>query len=132
MFISLIFSFFLALASFVAFAENTPDAVHLEVSNHEEALILAREENRRVYLIFKSESCYWCERQLVEMKKPKYARAMDGIVVCFIDTVDRRDLADRYRVSLVPSHRFLDSKGKVLKSSTGFMDSTKAERFLTP
>jgi thioredoxin-related protein len=132
MLISFGFSLLLALASIVAFAEDAVDAVHPEVSDHEEALALARGEDRRVYLIFKSDSCHWCERQSVEMKSPAYARAMDGMVVCVIDIVERRDLADRYRVSSVPSHRFLDSEGRVLKSSTGFMDSVKAGRFLAP
>jgi thioredoxin-related protein len=132
MLISFGFSLLLALASIVAFAEDAVDAVHLEVSDHEEALALARGEDRRVYLIFKGDSCHWCERQSVEMKSPAYARAMDGMVVCVIDIVERRDLADRYRVSSVPSHRFLDSEGRVLKSSTGFMDSVKAGRFLAP
>lgn len=132
MLISFGFSLLLALASIVAFAEDAVDAVHPEVSDHEEALALARGEDRRVYLIFKGDSCHWCERQSVEMKSPAYARAMDGMVVCVIDIVERRDLADRYRVSSVPSHRFLDSEGRVLKSSTGFMDSVKAGRFLAP
>ena len=106
------------------------ETIHLEVSNYKEVLAVAQQDDRRIYLVFKMVDCVWCEKQSSEMAKPEYARAMDGMIVCVVDVAERKDLASRYRVSLVPSHRVLDKKGNALRSSTGYMDSDKASRFL--
>jgi thioredoxin-related protein len=132
MFKTLGLALFLSLFGLCVFSEDAVETVHLEVSNYEEALAVARDEGRRVYLLFKGENCHWCDKQSLEMEKPEYARAMDGLVFCVVDVAERRDIAARYRVSLVPSHRVIDAEGNVLRSSTGYMDAAKASLFLEP
>ena len=121
---------FLSLFGLQSLLGDAVETIHLEVSNYKEVLAVAQQDDRRIYLVFKMVDCVWCEKQSSEMAKPEYARAMDGMIVCVVDVAERKDLASRYRVSLVPSHRVLDKKGNALRSSTGYMDSDKASRFL--
>jgi len=126
------FSLLFSLFGLCALSEDAVETIHLEVSSYEEALAVAQQDDRRIYLVFKGDNCGWCDRQSHEMAKPEYARAMDGMIVCVVDIAERKDLAARYRVSLIPSHRVLDTKGNVLRSSTGYMDWVKVSRFLAP
>jgi thioredoxin-related protein len=123
------------LASIVLFscaaAEQPVETAHMEVAVYEDALEIAAEQGRRIYLVFRSEGCVWCGRQEEEMLKPKSIEAMDGLIVCAVDFEERRDLADRFGVRLLPSHRLLNSEGKTIRSFSGFMDSNGIARFLS-
>jgi thioredoxin-related protein len=122
------------LASIVFFscaaAEQPIETAHLEVAAYEDALEIAASQNRRIYLVFRSEGCVWCRRQEEEMTKPQSIEAMDGLIVCAVDLEERRDLADRFGVRLFPSHRLLNSEGKAIRSFSGYMDSKGMAKFL--
>lgn len=42
--------------------------------------------------------------------------------VIFVDIKEERDMADRYRIMIMPTQVFFDAKGKEVKRHMGFMD----------
>lgn len=112
--------------------QEPKETAHLEVSSYEDALSVAKENGRQVYLIFKGEGCVWCERQAEEILKPESNEAMNGLVVCTVDIHKRKDLRSKYMVKVVPSHRLLDSEGGVIRSASGYLNSSGLEEFLAP
>lgn len=119
----------LALAT-PLFAEPV-EVAHLEVPVYEDAVTMAREQDKTLYILFKGEGCSWCELQAAEMLKPESTEAMDGLVVCVVDIQERKDLRAKYGVRAVPAHRLLDAQGKVVRSASGYLDSSRLGRFLS-
>lgn len=120
----------LGACSIAAQAENPKEAVHIEASSYEEALELAKSEERRLYLLFKGNPCVWCDKQMEEFKDRRVAEAMDGMVFYVVDAFARRDLAKKYGVTSVPSHRILDHDGEIIKLHMGYMDAKMLSKFL--
>ena len=119
----LTFPFFLCLS---ARGENG----HVEVENYEDAIDLAVKDSRRVYLVFKGQSCPWCDTQAETLSTPEAAAAMGRVVLCFIDAGKRRDLVRKYGVTAVPDHHLLDSEGNSIRSSVGYKDVGGVGKFL--
>lgn len=120
----------LGACSIVAHAEKPKEAVYIEASSYDEALELAAAEDRRLYLLFKGNPCSWCDKQMEEFKDRKVIEAMDGMVFHLVDAFSRRDLAKKYGVSSVPSHRIVNPKGEIVRSHMGYMDADMLSKFL--
>lgn len=119
-----------ALFPLVSFAGEPKDHGVAYVYSMEDAMQLSKDEDRLVYVVFKGRSCPWCDRQSEEMSKPEVVKSMRGLVVFLADVSENRELARKYGVSSVPAHRLIDSDGKVIKSSFGYMDASEMEDFL--
>lgn len=127
-----LFAFVVCALGFSSHAEDPKDAVHLEAASYEEAIQIAQKQERNLYLIFKGKWCSWCEKQDETLKDEKISRSMNGMVFYVVDLGSRRDLAKKYGVTSVPSHRFLAPDGKVIKSHVGYMDVDGVVDFLKP
>lgn len=115
-----------------AFSQEPVETAHLEISVYEDAVEIAKEQESRLYLVFKGEGCSWCERQAAEMLKPESIMAMAGLVVCVVDIQERKDLRSKYGVRVVPAHRLLEPRGEIVRSAAGYLNSSGVERFLAP
>lgn len=125
-----------ALASLLLFsfasAQEPVETTHLEVPVYEDAVKIAEEQGRRLYVVFKGKGCSWCERQAAETLRPESIEAMDGLVVCVVDIQERKDIRSKYGVKTVPAHRLLDPEGRLVRSASGYMDYSRLARFLSP
>lgn len=121
---------FLLVACSSLYAQPPLEAIYLEVSVYEDAVKIAQEQRRSIYLVFRGEGCVWCERQEGEMSNPSSTEAMDGLVVCVVDIAERKDLRLKYGVRMIPAHRLLDPDGTVVRSAVGYLDASRFGRFL--
>lgn len=118
------------LLSLLCLAEEPKNVEVTYVYSMEDAVQLAKDEGRPIYVVFKGKNCVWCERQFQEMVNPEAIGAMLGFVVFIADASENKELARRYGVRSIPDHRILDSEGKSIKSSVGYMDSKQMADFL--
>lgn len=73
------------------------------IESFEQARQEAREQNKKVLLIFGAEWCKWCLILKRDIETPKGNALLDNFVVCYVDYDQNRELAKRYRVSALPA-----------------------------
>ena len=105
------------------FSFSSANAV--EFLSYDDALSIARDEGKNVYVLFGGENCPWCHKQKDVIVMPSVAEALDDYVVCHVDISERKDLASRYRVRTIPASFVIDKDEKIEKRAVGYMDATK-------
>lgn len=114
----------------VLFFSGNIHAEIMEVKTHDEALSVAKAENRDIYVLFGGDHCPWCDRQKSVVFAPNMEQALSGFVVLRLDVSKDRDLAKKYGVRSIPVNILLDSDGDVLKKRVGYMNESKFRRWL--
>jgi thioredoxin-related protein len=92
----------------------------LEHVSYEDSLVLAKEQNKKVFVFFTGEFCSWCQKQKDVLLDQTVLNSLKDHVICFVDLLERKDLAKKYNVKLVPSYFIIDSSEKLIKKHTGY------------
>lgn len=121
-----IFILFLAFGLVPIFAEARDEikqVLKLEYLSYEDSLVLAKDQNKKVFVFFTGEYCGWCLKQKEVLMDQEVLSNLKDHVVCFVDLLERKDLAKKYNVKVVPSYFVIDTDEKVLQKHTGFKDA---------
>lgn len=95
----------------------------LEHVSYEDSLVLAKDQNKKVFVFFTGEFCSWCQKQKDVLMEPKVLDSLKDHVICFVDLLERKDLAKKYSVKTVPSYFIIDSDENLIKKHTGYKSS---------
>ncbi len=91
-----------------------------------EALKLAAKSKKPVFIDFGAEWCGPCKKMLNETyKDPTIVSRAEGFISVYIDIDKQPKVAEKYKVEAVPTVVFLDSTGKVVNQSIGFLNVQK-------
>jgi thiol:disulfide interchange protein DsbD len=96
------------------------------VATYDEALDLAREENKPVMIDFHAEWCSWCKT----LDNKTYSHrdviaASSDFISLKIDADVHRDITQRYRVTGLPTILFVDASGKEIHRVVGYRPADK-------
>ncbi|OGP53458.1 MAG: hypothetical protein A2Y65_06845 [Deltaproteobacteria bacterium RBG_13_52_11] len=105
-----------------------PPPPALEASTAD-AFQAALKSGRPSVIDFGSNRCIPCIQLRPVMRALKDAHS-ERINVLFMEVSDHRDLAQQYKVRLVPTLIFFDAHGQEVQRKTGFMDREAIERVL--
>jgi thioredoxin-related protein len=92
--------------------------------DYNEALKIAKKDNKPVLLYFFNNSCYYCtlmDKNTLDDKEVKSILTKD-FVFLRVNTEKSRDLAMLYSISGTPTSWFLDSAGKPIRPIPGYVE----------
>ena len=92
----------------------------LEFVSYQDALVLAKDDDKKIFLLFTSENCPWCDKQKDVLTNPELVKKLKDYVVCFVDSKKEKELSKTYKVRSVPSYFILDKQEKILKKNIGY------------
>ncbi len=115
-------------------ATEDENAEKVSVDSLEQALKLARELGRNVYLEFSADWCYACRIQAKVLEDPTIKKILSRQVVFFPVDVDKnRKLAEQFGITAIPTNILLrptKTGYKVLEKHVGAMDRSTLIEFL--
>lgn len=107
---------FLALSIFLF-----SSSVHsMEILSYDDAMKVAGEKNKPVYVLFTGDYCSWCMKQKDVLESKVVEDSLRDYVVCYVNSKD--EVAKKHRIKAIPVSMVLDSEGRVLRKNVGFMD----------
>ncbi len=89
--------------------------------SYEEALKMAKEQNKKIFLFFSTETCHWC----VKMKENTLSdddikSILSEYVVYYADASKEIELRRKYNVSGIPNYFIVDKNEKIVKHGIGY------------
>lgn len=106
-----------------------PNIARTEVSlvngTYEETLLMAEQENKKIFLLFTSESCHWCDSQKRVLLENEVLNALEDHLIYYIDITENKELAKKYKVRTIPVSFIIDHKEKVYKKNIGYLSKEK-------
>ena len=121
-----IFSALLAFAFFSSVAESAELSLH----SYDDAVAIAKEQGKMVYVLFGGDHCPWCHKQKDVLLKDDVVDALSDYIVCHVDTSTEREVSSKYRIRTIPVSMILDSNERVVKKNVGYMDEAKFLKWL--
>jgi thioredoxin-related protein len=103
----------------------------LELVTYEDALILAKEQNRTVYILFTNKNCSWCEKQKKVLENLKISDTLKDNIVCYIDTDLEKEIAREYKVKSIPVHFIIDKDLNVIKKNMGYLNQEEFKKWIS-
>ena len=99
--------------------------------DYEEALALAKKEDKRVVIDFVTTWCGPCKimDQLVYSSQPIYEKSED-VIFLKLDGDDERELNKQYQIKAYPTVILLDSDGQEIRRRSGYQSVSKLLEFL--
>lgn len=97
----------------------------------EEAVKIAKAQNKKVLLQFSANWCHNCTEMKVIMKGEAIQNELKNYIVLEIDTDHNKDLVKKYKIRGIPAFRILDNDGKVLKALVGKKSEKDFMRWLS-
>lgn len=91
----------------------------LEYLSYEDAVILSKEQDKKLFLIFSSDDCVWCEKQKQTLMEQKVLYELQNYIICFVDKNQRLDLSEKYKIKSIPAY-FVIKDDKTLKKAIGY------------
>lgn len=103
------------------------EAYSSEVSfkSYDEALKIAKEEKKDVYILFGADYCSWCVKQKNTFNNNLISNVLSDYVICYVDILKDKDLASKYKIRSVPVNMIIDNDENVLKTKVGYMGQIK-------
>jgi thioredoxin-related protein len=100
--------------------------------SYEDCLKIAEESNKKIFLLFYGEYCGPCNKMKEELMKPEVLSILDAnYVVCYVDLVEQKALAKKYKVRSVPNFFIIDHNEKIIKNDSGFKDANYMAKWMT-
>ena len=118
-----------AAFSFASFA-YVAECSELSFYSYEDAMQVAKEQNKNVYVLFGGEHCPWCHKQKDVLLKDSVTKSLSDYVVCYVDTSEEREISTKYRIRTIPVSIIVDSEDGVIKKNVGYMDEPKFLKWL--
>lgn len=111
---------------FLAFAFlSTSESAELSFHSYSDAMEIAKNQDKMVYVLFGSEHCPWCHKQKDVLAKSDVVEALSEYVICYVDVSTERNIADKYRVRAIPVSAILDSDERLVQKNVGYMEESK-------
>lgn len=98
--------------------------INLDITSYKDALVLAKSENKKIFLYFSGEYCHHCQRQKEVFIKDDVVEKLKNYIICYVDLVEDKEIANKYNVRSVPSYFIIDENEKIIKKNTGYKDSS--------
>ncbi|MGL4208487.1 MAG: thioredoxin family protein [Candidatus Adiutrix sp.] len=119
-----IVSMLLALVLIVAAGNKNAQAQEIEFYSYNEAIELAKKDEKMVMLFFWTDWCYYCGLVREKILPDTRIQAILGesFVVVSINKDKSTALARKYRVNPVPTFVFLNSEGEPLGVLPGYLE----------
>ncbi len=97
----------------------------ISFKSYDEALKIAKEEDKNVYVLFGADYCSWCIKQKNVLSSNLVSNGLSNYVVCYVDILKEKDLASKYKIKSVPVNMIIDDNENVLKTKVGYMGQVK-------
>lgn len=101
------------------------------LDDYDEALKVAKVENKDIYMLITSESCRWCRK--FENVTLKDKATIDMLKKKFVLLALSRDLdfiPEMYKAKRVPKHYFIRNNGEVIYSFLGYWNAEDFASFM--
>ena len=100
-------------------------------TNYHEAMKVAQEKNKRVYMLIVSDDCRWCKKfERTTLKDKKLLRRMSSQYVLLHLSRDSDYIPKEYKTTPIPRHYFLTSQGEEIFPVVGYRDVETFNSFL--
>ena len=101
------------------------------MSNYHDALKVAQDKNKRVYMLIVSDDCGWCKKfERTTLKNKKIIKRLQEKYVLLHLSRDSNYIPKKFKTTPVPRHYFLTSKGKEVFPVVGYRDVETFNGFL--
>ena len=115
----------------LSFSQEKVIKVTVSSPTYDEAIELAKESNKKIFLLFYGEFCGPCNSIKEELMKPEVLKVLDSYVVCYVDLVKEKELRQTYKVRSVPTFFIIDKDEKIIKKESGYKSSDYLINWLT-
>lgn len=90
-------------------------------TTYEEAVKIAKSQNKKMFLYFGAEWCHWCKKMESEtLSDSRVQRALSQYVVYHVDKSKESSVARKYNIRGIPAYVISNGSEKVEKSSVGY------------
>jgi len=101
------------------------------MNNYHDALEMAQDKNKRIYMLVVSDDCRWCKKfERTTLKDKKIMQKLQEQYVLLHLSRDRHYIPKKFKTTPVPRHFFLTSKGKEVFPVVGYRDVETFNGFL--
>ena len=101
------------------------------VENYDDAVKIAQEQNKRIYMFIVSEDCRWCKKfERTTLENEKLLQRLSKQYVLLHLSRDLDDIPSKFKTTPVPRHYFLSSDGEVIFPVVGYRDVETFNNFL--
>ena len=101
------------------------------LNNYDEAIELAKKENKRVYMLIVSDDCRWCKKfERTTLKDEKLLERIEKQYVLLHLSRDQHKIPSEFKTTPVPRHYFLRSNGDSIFPVVGYRDVETFHGFL--
>lgn len=77
------------------------------VNNLPDALALSEDSGMPILLVFSRAGCSHCDDLKKDIKNGLFNEELNGYILCYIDTINNKELTKEYRVSGIPDSRII-------------------------
>lgn len=100
-------------------------------NNYHDAIKVAQEKNKRVYMLIVSDDCRWCKKfERTTLKDKKLLKKMSSQYVLLHLSRDRHYIPKKFKTTPVPRHYFLTNRGEEIFPVVGYRDVETFNNFL--
>jgi thiol-disulfide isomerase/thioredoxin len=121
----------LSIMPTLSFSQEKVIKVTVSSPTYDEAIELAKESNKKIFLLFYGEFCGPCNSIKEELMKPEVLKVLDSYVVCYVDLVKEKELRQTYKVKSVPTFFIIDKDQTIIKKESGYKSSDYLINWLT-
>ena len=101
------------------------------MSNYHDALKVAQDKNKRIYMLIVSDDCGWCKKfERTTLKNKKIIKRLQEKYVLLHLSRDSNYIPKKFKTTPIPRHYFLTSKGKEVFPVVGYRDVETFNGFL--
>jgi len=101
------------------------------IEDYDEAVNIAQEQNKRIYMLIVSEDCRWCKKfERTTLKDEKLLKRLSKQYVLLHLSRDLDEIPSKFKTTPVPRHYFLSKSGEVIFPVVGYRDVDTFNNFL--
>lgn len=101
------------------------------IEDYDEAVKIAQEQNKRIYMLIVSENCRWCKKfERTTLKDEKLLQRLSKQYVILRLSREMDDIPSKFKTTPIPRHYFLSNSGEVIFPVVGYRDVETFNSFL--
>ena len=101
------------------------------IEDYDEAVKIAQEQNKRIYMLIVSENCRWCKKfERTTLKDEKLLQRLSKQYVILRLSREMDDIPSKFKTTPIPRHYFLSNSGDVIFPVVGYRDVETFNSFL--
>ena len=128
-FLVIAFLSLLVITTFIFFDKSQSIAAEKEIliqtNSYQDALLVSKDQNKKIFILFKSEKCHWCENQKQVLKDSEVINSLSSYIVYHVDINKEKEVSLKYNVKAVPVLLLINNEEKVIKKNIGYLDKNK-------